>query len=121
MINGFEERGLCKENHIKVRKHTGASSTDIIDHGKPVLRKKPDTIIIHVGTEDLTNNINILRNVETISKMAKEESPSTKLCFSSVVNRYGIRSFLTTTVFCGASVLPNPVVLSLLSLATIIK
>ena len=90
MINGFEERGLCKGNHVKVRKHPGASSTDFIDHVKPVLRKKPDTIIIHVGTNDLTNNINLIRNVKMISKMTKEESPSTKLCFSSVVNRYDI-------------------------------
>ena len=80
-INGFEVRGLCKGNHVKVRKHPGASSTDFIDHIKPVLRKTQDTIIIHAGTNNITNNINLLRNVKTISKMAKEES------FSSVVNR----------------------------------
>ena len=40
-INSFEGRGLCKGNHVKVRKHPGASSTDFIDHVKPVLRKTP--------------------------------------------------------------------------------
>ena len=40
MVNGFEERGLCKAKYVKVRKHPGATSTDIIDHIRPVLRKK---------------------------------------------------------------------------------
>ena len=28
MLNGFEERGLCKNHRVKVRKHPGAITTD---------------------------------------------------------------------------------------------
>ena len=90
MLNGFEERGLCKNHHVKVRKHLGATSTDIFDHVKPVLRKKPDKIIIHAGKNDITTKSNLLKNVKTLAKMLKEESPTTKLCFSGLVKRFDI-------------------------------
>ena len=90
MLNGFEERGLCKNHHVKVKKHPGATSTDIIDHVKPVLRKKPDKIIIHAGTNDITTKINLLKNVKTLAKMVKEESPTTKLVFSGSVKKFDI-------------------------------
>ena len=90
MLNGFEERGLCKNHRVKVRKHPGATSTDLLDHIKPVLRKKPDKLIIYVGTNDITNKINLLENMKTIAKLAKKESPNTKLCFSGLVKRYDI-------------------------------
>ena len=31
-----------------------------------------------------------LKNVKTLAKMVKEESPTTKMCFSSLVKRYDI-------------------------------
>ena len=92
MINGFEERGFCKNHRTKVRKPPGATSTDILDHIKPVLRRKPAKIIIHAGTNDITNGINYLKNVKTLVKMIGEESPSTKLCLSGVVKRFDIQS-----------------------------
>ena len=37
-MNGIEERGLCINHKVKVRKHPGATSEVILDHGSP---KKP--------------------------------------------------------------------------------
>ena len=55
MLNGTQEKGLIKnaDINIKIRKYPGASSTDILDHIKPSLRKEPDQIVIHAGTNDL--------------------------------------------------------------------
>ena len=49
MLNGIQEKGMNKNAvlDIKIRKHPGASSTDILDNIKPSLRKEPNQILIH--------------------------------------------------------------------------
>ena len=73
MLNGIQEKGLNKnpDINIKIRKYPGASSTDILDHIKPSLRKEPDQIVIHAGINDLTNDHNYLNNVRKIVKMVR--------------------------------------------------
>ena len=68
MLNGMQEKGLNKnaDINIKIRKDPGASSTDRLDHIKPSLRKEPGQIVIHAGTNDLTNDYNCLNNVKKI-------------------------------------------------------
>ena len=62
MLNGVQEKGLNKnaDINIKIRKYLGASSNDILDHIRPSLRKEPDQIIIHEGTNDLISDHNYL-------------------------------------------------------------
>ena len=52
-----------------------------------VLKGKPESLIIHIGTNDLTNNINLLTNVEKIVNKVKKTSPDTVLSFSDIVFR----------------------------------
>ena len=68
MLDGIQEKGLNKNGdiNIKIRKYPGASSTDILDHIKPSLRKEPDQIVIHAGTNDLKNDDNYLKNVKKL-------------------------------------------------------
>ena len=58
MLNGVQGKGLNKnaDINIKIPKYPGASLTDIWDHIEPSLRKEPDQIIIHAGTNDLTHD-----------------------------------------------------------------
>ena len=44
-------------------KHPGCSSEDMVDYVKPAVRKKPDTLIIDVGTNDLTKGVNTTKKV----------------------------------------------------------
>ena len=46
MLNGIRERGLNKDEHIKVKlwRYPDASSIDISDHQKPSLRKEPEKL-----------------------------------------------------------------------------
>ena len=87
MVNGIQEKGMNKDSNmiIKIRKYPGASSTDILDHIKPNLRKDPDQILIHAGTNDLTSDQNYLKNVKKIVKLVRETCKDTKLCFSSLI------------------------------------
>ena len=66
MLNSAQEKGLHKnaDINIKIRKYPGASLADILDHVRPSLRKEPDQIIIHAGTNDLRNDHNYLNNVK---------------------------------------------------------
>ena len=81
MINGVQGKGLNEnaDTSIKIRKYPGASSTDILDHSRPSLRKEPDQITFHAGTNDLTNEHNYLNNVKKIVKMVRETCKNTKL------------------------------------------
>ena len=94
MLNGIQEKELNKnaDINIKIRKYPGASSTDILNYIKPSLRKKPDQIVIHPGTNDLTSNHNYLDDVHKIVKMVvKETCKNTKLCFSSLICRTDLK------------------------------
>ena len=45
-------------------------------------------MIVHAGTNDLTNNINTLRSVKkNICEKTKKISPNTKIVFSSIIFR----------------------------------
>ena len=66
MLNGGQEKGLNKnaDINIKIRKYHGAPSTEILDHIRPSLREEPDKIIIHAGTNNLTDDHNYLNNLK---------------------------------------------------------
>ena len=98
MLNGIHERAMNKDENIKVkiRKYPDASSVDILDHIKPSLREAPEQIIIHAGTNDISNNTNYLKNVKKIVKLVKETCKDTKLSFSSVICRTNIKDFTDT-------------------------
>ena len=41
---------------MKVRSFPGATTIDMTDFVKPIIRKKPESVILHVGTNDLKSN-----------------------------------------------------------------
>ena len=57
LLSGISENGLQSKHNVKSRPHSGASSEDMVDFIKPYLRKKPDAIILHCGTNDLTKGV----------------------------------------------------------------
>ena len=59
-----------------------------MDYVKPVARKKPDTLIIHVGSNDLTKGVKtmkIRKCVEAIRELDNTECIQTG--FSSIIQR----------------------------------
>ena len=55
---------------------------------KPFTKRKPHRILLHVGTNDLTNqNIDTVENLRQIRKTMKEELPNCELILSTCVKR----------------------------------
>ena len=61
----------------------------MLDYIKPIAPRKPDTLIIHAGTADLTNGVNTMEKVRKLVKVVCEidESEKIKIGFSSVIYR----------------------------------
>ena len=78
-----------KMNNVKVITHPGSTTEDMLDYIKPNARRKPDTLIIHTGTNDLTNSVITMKKVRKLVKVVREidESEEIKVGFSSIIFR----------------------------------
>ena len=68
MLSGVQGKELNKnaDINIKIRKYPGASSSNILDHIRPSLRKELDQVIIHARTNHIENDHNYLNNVKKL-------------------------------------------------------
>ena len=66
MIKYVNGREVSRNNPVKVRSHPGAATDDFIDYVRPTVRKKPNLIIIHTGTNDVQNNVNVLQKIRKV-------------------------------------------------------
>ena len=78
-----------KKNNVNVITHPGSTTEDMLDYIKPIARRKPDTLIIHTRTNDVTNGVNTMKKVRKLVKVVREtnESEKIKIGFSSVIYR----------------------------------
>ena len=65
----------------------GGTSEKILEKLDVIIKEKPDKLIVHDGTNDITNNVNLLTNVKKIFNKVSKELPSTSIAFSSIINR----------------------------------
>ena len=88
MLNGINE-GLSDDRYkVKVKNHSGATTEDICDFIKPEVRKKKtDMIIVHAGTNDITNNTKSFENYKKITDTIKSKLLNCKYAISNVVIR----------------------------------
>ena len=63
LLNGINEHGLSKPHKVNVQNFPGGTSETILEELDTLVVSKPDCIIIHAGTNDLTNEINSLNSV----------------------------------------------------------
>ena len=87
MVNDISEKGLSINHKVKIVNFPGGTSEKILEKLDDIIKEQPDDLIVHVGTNDLTNNINLLTNVKKIFNKVSKESPSTSTAFSSIINR----------------------------------
>ena len=52
MITGCRKTKLSRNRKVKIRFLSGAKLEDMMFHLIPYLNKKPDNIVIHIGTND---------------------------------------------------------------------
>ena len=72
MLNGLHEKGLSMNHNVKVKNYPGGTSETILDNIDDIVKNKPDYLIIHAGTNDLTNGINLLNQAKKIVKQVKK-------------------------------------------------
>ena len=58
-------------------------SVNIIENLEDLLKNKTEDMLIHVGTNNITNGLNLLNSVNKISNI----SPRTTVVFSSIIVR----------------------------------
>ena len=52
-----------KNRDIKIITHPGSTSNGMLEYIKPIIRRKPHVLPIHAGTNDLANNVNMIKTV----------------------------------------------------------
>ena len=73
------------DKSISVMKHPSCSS----DYVKPIARKKPDILIIHIGTNDLKKGDNTMKKVRKCMEVIREidNTENIQIGFSSIIQR----------------------------------
>ena len=71
--------GISKKNHIKIKTNPGATTEDTIDHIKPSIKRKPDSLPAHPGTNDPTNGINTMTKIRKVVATAGEMDNEEKI------------------------------------------
>ena len=89
MIKYVNGREVSRNDSVKVRSHPGATTDDFIDYVRPTVRKKPNLIIIHSGTNDIQNNVNTLQKIRKVISSIKEydTDDNIKIALSSIIHR----------------------------------
>ena len=52
ILNGIDGSLLSQKRLVKVRQFPGATISDMHDHLKPILKRHPVFLILHIGTDD---------------------------------------------------------------------
>ena len=80
---------MSRGESVKIRPLPGASTEDLIDLIKPAIRKNPDIVVVHTGTNDLQDNCNIVKKAKKLVSALKEvdKDNSIKIAFSGIISR----------------------------------
>ena len=89
VVKFVKSENLSDENYIaNIRTNPGCTTEVIADFIKPVIRRKPDIILVHTDTNDLTNSVNTMSKVRKIVKAVEMDGNNEiKLGFSSIIVR----------------------------------
>ena len=87
MIKYVNGREISRSSSVKIRSHPGATTEDLIDYVRPTARKNPKMMVIHSGTNDLTNKVNTLQNIRKVINAIKENdvNDEIEIVLSSVI------------------------------------
>ena len=72
MVKYMNGREISRSSSVKIRSHLDATTEDLIDYVRPTARKNPKMMVIHSGTNDLTNKVNTLQNIRKVINAIKE-------------------------------------------------
>ena len=91
ILAGIDENRLSTGKHkVKVRYFPGARTDDMYDYTKPLLRKLPGYIILHIGANDAVNNTSreILDKILKLKTYIQKKLPKCQITISTPVKRH---------------------------------
>ena len=76
-------------NKVNVKFYPGATTENITDHLRPAMRKTADVTITHAVTNDLTNAVNTMKSVRSVTKIMEEMKGGgdIQVGFSGIIER----------------------------------
>ena len=103
MIKNVICTGVSRDYTVKIRPHPGATCIGICDYIKPELRHQPNVIIFHCGTNDISNEINTLKELKKLLKETEgyDTHKKPQVVISSLIKRsdqHGTREIATWSV-----------------------
>jgi len=91
VLKHLKAHKMSKDNNkVRVSTFPGCTTKDMRDHIKPIIRKKPDQFIIHVGTNSLRDSESPTACSEEIIDLiswTKSAAPGTEIVLSSLTAR----------------------------------
>ena len=90
MTSNIQGKKLSRGAHVVSKSFSGSTVEDMLDFSKPrFTRRKPDEIILHVGTNNLRNDEpqQIAEKLVDVGNAIERETPSTKVTVSSLILR----------------------------------
>ena len=88
MLKNITGSGISRNHTIKIRPHPGATTVDMVDYIKPELRHKADILILHCGTNYITNDVNTVKKMKKLVKETEENDGSTDIVISGLIKRF---------------------------------
>jgi len=90
MISGLDEKRLSAQGMIKVRTFPGSKVEDLMDYVKPLFKKDPSKILIHVGTNNSTNETSreIIDKLLILKNHIKLSLPKCTVLMSNIIDRF---------------------------------
>ena len=98
VIKFIQPRKLSRKFDVSAHCFPGATVQDMNDYIKPVLQRKPDKIVLHVGTNNLRDDRpkDIKKKIAGVVEVIKNNQPSTSISISSIIQRADDRSLKKT-------------------------
>lgn len=88
MLNGLEGHKMSRRNIVKIWPLPGANTADMAHHIQPLIRRKPDEVVLHFGTNDLRDSESAQSCAQGIIDLAKSlENHSIKSTVSALITR----------------------------------
>ena len=90
MIKNITGTGISRDHTVKIRPHPGATSIEMCLYIKQELRHQPDVIILHWGTNNISNEINTLKKLKKLLKQIEgyDTHKKPQVIISSLFKRY---------------------------------
>ena len=89
MLSNIHENTLSQRYHTKVRCFKGSTIADLYDYLKPLIKKKPEKIILMVGTNDLVNlsAAEMTKSIKSLCDWILSSIPDCSIIVSEIVRR----------------------------------